>query len=203
MGNFNINAFRVTYEKILDTQQFKNIALGAAKSKAKAAQRDMINAFESHSVTKELEGGADYSGPSVINYFRSDKNANLFSFIGFKRGTNPVAQLRSLLQFPIEVKLTTRVKNTYYFSVISPSREDIEEVTPMPEEYYSGTLSWAAGIEDGDLEGIEKFLAVKVSASRSGSGIQVEFINTDSSIDTTPYITTILEAFRERLQNNN
>jgi small nuclear ribonucleoprotein (snRNP)-like protein len=200
----NLQQLRVEFErKLFDTNQFKGLAIGIAQRRVNVAQNTMVQAFEENPVTVELKGGADYSGPSVVKYFRSDVNTNLYSFVGFPQGTDPLKLLRELLKYPIEVKLTTRVKNTYYFRVLVPTRKDMEEATPLPAEYYSGDFSWAAAVEEGDGEalGIGQFLAVRVSASRSGGGIQVEDMSPQSSsVQATPYITAILEAFREKLQ---
>lgn len=202
MPGVNINNFRVQFGKqVFDSNRFKGLVSNVAQKRVNAAQNTMVKAFEDHRVTQELKGGADYSGPSVVNYFKPDVgNPNLYSFIGFPAGTDPVALLRQLLSFPIRVKMTTRSKNTYYFKALTPTKDDMEEATPMPSEYFSGNLSWAAGLEDGDLLGAGQFLAVKASASRSGGGIQVEIKDTGTTVERVTYINDILEAFRERLQ---
>ncbi len=198
----NLSKLRVEFEKqIFDTNQFRGLAQGIAQRRANIAQQDMVETFEQHNITKEVQGGADYVGPSVIQYFSTNGNGNLFSFVGFKAGTDPVKVLRELIKFPIQVKLTTRVKNAYYFKILAPSINDMEKATPMPEDYFTGDFSWARGVEDGDLPGIGEFLAIKTSASRSGGGIQVEVKTpTGSSVTPTPYLTAILEAFRVKLQ---
>lgn len=196
----NLNSLRVEFAKqILDSNRYKGLAKGAALSRVRAAQNEMVEEFEGHKVTQELEGGATYSGPSIVSYHADEKNANLFSFIGFPSGSNPVEILRELLKFPIDVRTSTRSGNTYYFKVLVPTVEDIEKATPMPSEYTAGTFSWARGVEDGDLIGAQNFLSIETSASRSGGGIQVKF-KLDNSIEKTPYITDILEAFRKRLE---
>lgn len=196
----NLNSLRVQFGKqVFDTTKFKNLARGAALSKVRAAQEEMVEEFEAHRVTQELEGGPGFSGNSIINYFSVEGQANLYSFIGFKAGTDPVKLLRELLKKPIEVRLATRAKNSYFFRVLVPTTEQIEEATPMPDDYFAGDFSWARGVEDGDLLGIGQYLAIEAAASRSGKGIQVK-IKTDSSIEATPYITDILEAFRRRLE---
>lgn len=202
MAGVNLNKLRVQFEReVFNTAQFKGLAQGIAQRRANIAQNDMVGAFEEHKVTQELAGGIDYAGPSVISYFNSDHNANLYSFIGFKAGTDPVSVLRELLKFPIKVQLATRTKNTYYFKILVPTTEDIEKATPMPDDYTSGNFSWARGVEDGDLFGIGEFLTIRASTSRSGGGIQVELKSpTGSKIEKTPYITDILEAFRVKLQ---
>lgn len=200
----NLNKLRVEFDKkLFNTNQFKGLAQGIAQRRVNVAQGSMVNAFEEHAVTREMEGGADYAGPSVVKYFRSDVKANLYSFVGFPKGTNPVELLRKLLKFPIQVKLQTRIQGTYYFAVLSPSSEDIEKATPLPDDYYSGDFSWARAVEEGDGAslGIGQFLAIRVSASRSGGGIQVEDMSPqDSEIEATPYISAILEAFRVKLE---
>jgi len=197
----SIPALKVQFEKqVFNTNQFKGLALGIAQRRVNLAQIDMLETFEGNSVTKEIEGGVDYNGPSIINYHSTEGQANLFSFIGFPAGSNPVDVLRKLLEFPIRVQLATRNKNAYYFRVLSPTVKDVEDATPMPDDYLSGNFSWARGIEDGDLLGIGQYLAIETSASRSGKGIQIRFGNVNNSIETVPYITEILEAFRKRLE---
>ncbi len=199
-GKVDLHNLRVSFEKqVFNTNQFKGLAQGIAQRRANIAQNDMVEAFETHRVTKELEGGVGHKGDSIITYHSDEHTANLYSFIGFPSGTDPLVVLRKLLSKPIEVRLKTRSKNTYYFYVLAPSTEAIEDATPMPADYVSGTFSWARGVEDGDLVGIGQFLSITVSASRSGGGIQAK-INTTSTIEKTPYISEILEAFRVKLE---
>lgn len=198
----DLNKFRVQFTKqVFNSNQFKGLAQGIAQRRVNVAQDAMIKEFVNHRVTQELQGGADYTGESVVKYFNPEKgNANLYSFIGFPAGTNPVALLQQVLSFPIQVKLSTRGSNIYYFKALVPTVENMEKATPMPAEYFSGTLSWARGLEDGDLLGAGEFLAIKASASRSGGGIQVE-IKTNTTVEKVPYLTEILEAFRDKLQS--
>jgi hypothetical protein len=201
MVKLNLAALRVEFERqVFNTRQFAGLAKGIAQRRANIAQGQMENVFEEHGVTQELEAG-NTGKSAYITYFKPDRgNANLFSFIGFPEGTNPVAVLRELLAEPIEVKLQTRARNAYYFRIMYPTADDIERATPMPSEYFSGNFSWARGLEDGDLPGIGQFLAIRAEASRSGGGIQVEIKDTGSSIARVPYITEILEAFRKKIQ---
>lgn len=198
----NLQKLRVEFRKqVFDTNQFKGLAQGIAQRRANIARNDMVKVFEESPVTQELEAGPDYNGPSIIKYFSENGNPNLYSFIGFPAGTDPVAVLRELLTFPIQVKLSTRYNNTYYFKVLVPTSDDIEKATPMPTDYFHGDFSWARGIEDGDLTGLGEFLAIRASASRSGGGIQIEVKQPlASSMEKVPYITEILEAFRTRLE---
>lgn len=200
----NIQKLRIGFEKsVYDGATLRRTAQRIAEESVLNAQEEMVERFENHQVTKELEGGIDYSGPSVVSYFKSDVKANLYSFVGFPSGTDPLKLLRELLKSRIEVRISTRSKNIYYFRILAPTTKDIEEATPLPEEYVAGDFSWARAVEEGDGEalGIGQFLAIRVSASRSGGGIQVEDMSPQSSdVKATPYITEILEAFRERLQ---
>ena len=197
----NYNALKIQFEKqVFNTNQFRGLALGAARRRVEAAQNAMIEAFEENKVTKELEGGVRFNGDSIISYHSDKGQPNLYSFIGFSEGTDPLAVLRELLSAPIEVVIATRRGSSYYIRVLAPKEKDIEDATPMPSEYMAGEFSWARGVEDGDLIGIGNYLAIEASASRSGKGIQIRFGNLDNSIEAVPYITSILEAFKKRLQ---
>lgn len=197
----NIPALKVQFEKqVFNTNQFKGLALGIAQRRVNLAQEAMLDSFEDNKVTVELEGGASYSGDSIISYHSEQGIPNLYSFIGFREGTDPIKVLRELLSKPIQVQVATRNKNTYFIRVLAPKVKDIEEATPMPSEYMAGDFSWARGVEDGDLLGIGSYLAIETSASRSGKGVQIRFTGLNNTIEQVPYITSILEAFQKRLQ---
>ena len=57
---------------------------------------EMIDEFENHPVTKEIEGGVDSENLSdtLRGKFKNESGKNLFSFIGFLAGTYPIAQIR-------------------------------------------------------------------------------------------------------------
>jgi len=54
----------------------------------------MVNEFENHPVTKEIE-----SGPEATNITNTLGGAgNLFSYIGFEEGSNPIEVIKDILK---------------------------------------------------------------------------------------------------------
>ena len=67
------------------------------------AQQLMISKFESHAVTQEIGGGA--TATNISNTLVGAGNlANLFSFIGFEQGANPLLPIRAYLAQNLEVR---------------------------------------------------------------------------------------------------
>lgn len=197
--------FRVTAHLKLDHAAIRkkiDAAMGTAVSVKRAAykkaygiywnaKRTMMKEFDRHPVTLEIE-----SGPTAVNM--SDTlggYGNLFSFIGFEAGSNPVEELRQLLS-SVEFRQTQFRNRMWHFRVGIPSKADVEHVTPMP---WEGGNSWAIGIEKG-ISGLSHYMYIRWEGSRSGTGLQLPYDNwEDLQFNTQPYITEILNNFRSRI----
>lgn len=137
--------------------------------------------FEDSKVTQEIHAGVDAENVSgtLDAPFRDeegDSTPNLFSFIGFDRGTDPTEAIRERLdprhQSGPKMIYTGKDKQTltYNFTIKAPNEQAIYNATPIP---WATGLSWAKRIEQG-IAGIGQFLNVlNRPASRSGGGIQV------------------------------
>ena len=159
------------------------------------AQRLMISEFESHPVTQEIA-----RGPSASNLSNtlagSNVNANLFSFIGFDSGSNPVDKIRMYLAQNLEIRRVSGGKNKVAldFVVRMPSLGDVYNLSPVP---WAPGLSWAEGIERG-LPGLGQYLATP-NQGRSGGGIQVKAMLSGASFKSVPYLSKILKDFVNNL----
>jgi len=160
----------------------------------KQAKRRMLAEFDRHPITQELN-----EGPEAVNMSGTlGGYGNLFSFIGFPEGDNPTEPLRSLLE-QTDFKQTVYRNGSWYFKVILPTREAIENATQMPWELGN---SWAFAVER-DISGLSHYMYKKWEAGRSGMGIQLPYENLeDATFTGKPYITEILNHFRERLNQN-
>lgn len=140
-----------------------------------AMQRD----FEEHPVTREIDGGI---GSANISNTLGGGSApkNLFSFIGFDGGSDPLTPIRKRLYSDKKsssgitmVKIGQDTRGTlmrYQFKVSAPF-EQIYKETPIP---WATGLSWAEKIET-EIPGFTKFLpAYGLKNSRSGGGVQLE-----------------------------
>lgn len=152
--------------------------------------KKMLTAFDQHPVTTEIEGGesAQNSSGTLGGY------GNLFTFIGFDKGSDPISPLRSLLARSF--KITSIRKRPNKFGLIikftMPTKEQIAAVTPSPWS----TDSWLEAIERG-MAGVGRYLyssnSDRFSTSRSGGAIQANVeVRASGSSKPIDYLTGIL-----------
>jgi hypothetical protein len=131
----------------------------------------LLGDFESHPVTQEIEGGPDAGNKSgTLGGY-----GNLFSFIGFEAGSDPVSPIRSLLARSIKIKSFRKKRNVLGFVLkfTVPTIEEINSVSPMPWS----TESWAEAVERG-MSGLGQYLysdSKSYNVSRSGPAVQLDF----------------------------
>lgn len=187
---------KVDYNQLNQTLQAPNKVLEEAaynevKNNLDQATDMMLQEFNEHPVTQEIEAGptASNSSGSLGGY------GNLFSFLGFENGTNPIAFLRNFLKESVSIvrRPSSKARGRYTFNVTVPEIKEIENETPLP---YESSRSWVRGIERG-ISGIAYYIFTKKSkSSRSGTGLQsqgkarggVRFQNQS-------YLTSILNKF--------
>jgi hypothetical protein len=153
----------------------------------------IIDEFENHPVTLEIAGGIAASNISGT----LGGITNLFSFIGFDSGTDPLEPIRDLLNrssYRI-VETGGSGSSTIIFDI--PTAKDIFKVTPMP---WALGRSWAKGIESG-ISGLGYYVK-QIKNSRSGLGVQSENqIRTGVSFKNTKYISNLINNFEKNLKN--
>jgi hypothetical protein len=163
-----------------------------AQRKFNRAKREMITEFESHPITQELEGGP--MGGNVSGTLGGV--GNLFSFIGFQEGSNPIATLREMLNnYRINIMSPKIIKRSsgvdFKFRVTGPSMAEIEAATYLS---WLGK-SWVRGIERG-MTGLGNYLALMGAiGSRSGGGIQAKTSYRGGAYRPTKYMSSLLRTF--------
>jgi hypothetical protein len=154
------------------------------RAKFKGIKKNLISEFKSHSVTRSLGG----SSINPLEY------GDLFSFIGFSKGTRPIPRLVTLLEEEIYirfVKFNSRGKARFIINM--PSDQDINAASPMP---WASGLSWVRGVEDG-IPDFGRFLyAENKRSSRSGKGIQVKKEISAREFGGQPYLIEMLKKYR-------
>lgn len=176
--------------------------------------------FENHPVTREIKAGIGADNKEYTNSLDAPFAAaprgsrkrmetdysppNLFSFIGFEKGSNPLAAIESRLT-PANRDSGPRLvykghnadSSIYYWEVRAPSEEAIYNSTPMP---WASGISWAKRIEQG-IPGIGYYLnALNRKGSRSGGGIQIDEKLRAGRFRATSYLTQIFKNFLARVQ---
>ena len=166
----------------------------------KEAKKLMLD-FEGHSVTEEIDEGPNASNKSnALGGY-----GNLFSFMGFESGSDPISPIRSLLARSIQIKSFRKKRNVLGFRLkfTVPTKEQIDAISPMPWS----TDSWTDAVEKG-VSGLGQYLHSKdrhFNTSRSGKGIQIDFdFSGGGRANSTPtdYITGILNRMLKGIETS-
>lgn len=161
--------------------------------------RILLQEFESSPITQEIEAGPRASNSSGT----LGGVGNLFSFLGFEAGSDPISPIRSLLINSIRiVAIKGRYKELGVRLIFTtPSIEEIEAATGLP---WAAGASWVTAIEQG-ISNLGQYLykqkAGEASSSRSGSAIQTDIaVRGVSSSAPAPYITQLLNDMQARIE---
>jgi hypothetical protein len=103
---FKTKAIKVTLDKkrlqkniFNDGQRvIKSMIYPVVEAKINAAQKEMIEEFQNHPVTREISAGENASNSSGL----LGGYGNLFSFIGFDQGSDPIGSLDSIFKRKID-----------------------------------------------------------------------------------------------------
>lgn len=170
-----------------------NEKLISLKEKAEDLRERMIDDFFNHPITKEIDEGpnAQNTTGSLSGY------GNLFSFIGFEFGTDPIAPITTLL-YKTQVDIVT-TSSSSYLRVKLPTPEDVWAITPMP---WQEGRSWAKGIESG-ISGLNHYLFLKRTneKSRSTMAVQADRVRSNTRYTPQKYISDILKGYKKRFQS--
>lgn len=177
----------------LNTQSaYTKFADDVVREEFEKVKREILNEFNTHPVTVEIEGGIYAS--NISNTLSGV--TNLFSFIGFEANDRPIDPVRNLLQqSTMRKNIGRRGLISYTFEI--PTTKDIFLATPLP---WAVGRSWAKGIEEG-LSGLGYYLK-KVQNSRSGLGVQSQkIIRPQYRFRNIKYISDIMNKYNQKIRD--
>lgn len=184
------------FQELQNDKEYQKSVKSLIEDQFEKIKDKYIDEFLNHPVTQEIKGGISASNISgTLNSI-----TNLYSFIGFDEGTDPIQPIEELLE-----KSNYRIiynsnsgESTVIFDI--PTAAQIFAITPMP---WAVGRSWARGIETG-ISGLGYYLK-KVKNSRSGLGIQstIEQARTGASFKNTKYISDLINRFSKDLKELN
>lgn len=160
------------------------------QEKSREAQQELISSFEQDPVTVEIDGGENASNISGTLSGRG----NLFSFIGFQKGSNPTDEIKRLLRKKINIQVKSLPFGRFRISIDAPSKEDVYAVSPIP---WNPGRSWVDGIEKG-ISGVGSYIYKDSPSSRSGKGIQTD-ISRGGRFANRSYMSTLLKEFERKV----
>jgi len=159
-------------------------------------KNEFIDEFMNHPITQEIQGGISATNISGT----LGGITNLYSFIGFDEGTDPIRPIEQLLKksnYRI-IYNNKSIDATVIFDI--PTAAQIFEITPMP---WAVGRSWARGIETG-ISGLGYYLK-KTKNSRSGLGVQssTEQVRAGVMFKNSKYISDLISRFNKELKQLN
>ena len=161
------------------------------KKEFDSLKKEMIKEFLSHPVTLEI-----IAGPNSTNISGTlNGNSNLFAFIGFSAGEEPIKPILEMLE-KISFKDGGEANVGRNFSVDMPKANDIFAITPMP---WATGRSWAKGIETG-ISGLGYLLNKSGRSSRSGVAIQVKNKVRGGGFSNKPYISALINKYENKFK---
>lgn len=176
----------------LNTQSaYTKFADDVVREEFEKVKREILNEFNTHPVTVEIEGGIYAS--NVSNTLSGI--TNLFSFIGFEANDRPIEPVRNLLQqSTMRKNIGRRGLISYTFEI--PTAKDIFLITPLP---WAVGRSWAKGIEEG-LSGLGYYIK-KTRNSRSGLGVQSQkIIRPQYRYKNIKYISDLINKYNQKIR---
>lgn len=172
------------------TIQWKKEVKRVAEAEMKEISQAFLKAFMEHPVTKEILEGPDAANTSgTLGGY-----SNLYGFIGFYEGDNPILPLENLLK-KYAVKVYSR-KGSTTVNIEVPTLEEAFAITPMP---WATGRSWARGIEVG-ISGLGQYLAIDAASSRSGEGIQAKNNLRGGSFTRTSYLSGLFRKYNDSIK---
>jgi hypothetical protein len=163
------------------------------KKKFDDLKKEMIQEFLSHPVTVEISLG---SGSTNISGTLGG-TSNLFAFIGFNAGEEPIKPILEILENITYKEIGDLKKNIgKEYSINLPNPSDIFAVTPMP---WATGRSWAKGIETG-ISGLGYLLNKSTSSSRSGVAIQTSKPVRRGGFKNVPYISALIKKYEKKFK---
>ena len=183
--------------KTFDLSSIKDQALQQAQNEMSKIKQELLEDYNDHPVTKELEAGADSENISqTLNGI-----GNLTTYIGFQEGSNPTEPVRNKLKtvsLNPKGKVSDNDSNlSFEFDVIAPSIEEIESVGSLPFEQGN---SWIRGIENG-ISGFGAYIYGRMfKNSRSGRGLQGRRTFRQGNFRPISYMNEIMNKFYSKIK---
>jgi hypothetical protein len=192
---FNMKNLNLALEKPIERAALP-AARQIAKVKFESGLNQLVSEIEADPVSQEINAGNAVVKSKFIK--GGDKyGANLFSFIGFEAGSEPVKELVGYIKksFRIDLFKVKKDGNRYNFQASFPSEGDVKSAFLL--EWMN--RSWITAIERG-VSGAINYIR-KLGEGRSGGGVQIEGEMDKSFIPKRDYFAKKYRDFIRRIKN--
>lgn len=173
------------------------------------SRKEMLDDIDNHPVSQELKMGE--RAPNITGTL--DGKGNLFSFIGFRKGSDPVGDLKRVIEKAVSRGPTiSQVKTNdgihYKVKVRFPRIKNIEQDPSLSLSNYANSevhtnRSWVSAIYRG-FSGFGNYLYQKIQGkefrgSRSGTAVQTPNRLRGGRHRPIPYLGPIFAKFRRNV----
>lgn len=194
-NKLNISVKNAIKKQLQQNKTFTNKARLIIEKQFRTVHAKFLSDFESHPVTRELKAGAGSS-----NLSNSLPQGNLFGFIGFSAGSDPISHIEKMFQ-KADIILKIRKMGTngfvWTYIVTTPSLQELYALTPMP---WASGASWLRELEGRGIPNLGQYMYKRSSSSRSGAGVQDKNRGEGSRVRI-PYIKELLKQFEKNLNS--
>jgi len=194
MSRINYSAIR---NKVKNSTKFELTIDKKIKNNFEEIKNDFIQDFNNHPVTEEIEQGPNASNDSgTLNGV-----GNLFSYIGFEQGSNPIQVVKSFIENSFKLNRlkskSTGDKIRINYKISYPTDKDLDGITRMPWEKGN---SWLIGIEKG-ISGFSNYMYKRFDKGRSKMGLESENKVRGGTFKPVKYMSQIVSDFLKSVKN--
>jgi hypothetical protein len=178
-------------KEIFNSAEVKRLVKNIIDKEVRKEKEVFLKEFNTHPVTQEIEGGENAS--NISNTLGG--YGNLFSFIGFERGSTPTTIVKKLINTIKVINITTSSTGEISAEISIPSKDELADATPLP---WENGRSWLFDVEK-TISGLGAFLYKKSISSRSGTGIQSQYDFSSKSFRRISYFNAMYNKFLKKL----
>ena len=175
-------------KKVFSSPSYRRESFAVAKKALEEIRLYALREFEEHGVTKELREGKEAG-----NISRTLRGyGNLFTFIGFPNGVDPIGIVRRIIEKTINLQQT---KDPNRFIITVPELSDFQNAK-MP---WEAGRSWVMAIERG-ISGFSFYMYKHFGDGRSKKGLQTKNKIREGMYRPVSYMSGILRKVNNRIR---
>ena len=174
-----------------------------------ARKQVVLDEFDAHPVTQELEAGPDASS----QFIDTAHGGNLYSFLGFNAGENPTEAIRKVLQEDLRLNISQTTREVHQNTIIFKTPVRMPTLTTFHDKVGSQVpLEWTSrsftDLLERGITGFGQYLFDTIrnfgGASRSGPAIQInKGTLRGGSAPRIKYVSEFLARFRSLIGGKN
>jgi hypothetical protein len=149
----------------MKNRDFRNAVEALAFKQFEEEKRNFINKVENHPISQEIMMGPDaIAGGPVKETLGGKTEGNLFSFLGFFGGENPITLLKRELVEKIRFIKAGYTANSYRWKISVPEAHEIGLTTKGAMSWLK--RSWVYALEHG-VTGLHSYITSAWAAKRN------------------------------------